>query len=796
MISSYLKPAWRSLTHNPRISALNIAGLTVGMTAAALIFLWVRNEWSFDRYQPGADRIYGVGEKVTTGNSFFEGMPMQFAALAQKSVPGILNITRVDADNRPIVEVDGRSEYEDHVAYVDPNWFDFFSYSFIEGNAATFARDPDGLVLTTAAAQKYFGNGPAVGNTIRIDSMNFTVSAVVADPPPNSSFQFSAYLPIAALETNPDRRLHDESWDNADFRTFIRLSPNARLETVTAGLTKTLQQGAQDNDHVLRAGLTPLTGIHFDHAHVDGRFGTGNAGIVSIFAILGLLILLVACINYVNLTTAKAGLRSKEVSIRKIVGAARTQLFWQFAAESAMISVLSLGASLLLTKLSLPAFAQLTGKDFTGAFGTPLLWGVMAGTLGVAFVLNSIYPALLLSSFNPLNIFRGITVLRLKDVYLRKGLVVVQFTVAILLITSTLVIERQLQFIQSTNPGYSRSQVMTVSFPNHVGLGLSSDQLKGPVSAMQHDLGMHSGIDAVSMASQPVVNIGSRTHNVDWEGKDTSFRPQVGQLSADAGMQDMLKLSMAAGRWFRTGDPSDVNNYVLNETAVNELHIRQPVIGARFSLHGVKGTVIGVVKDFHFRSMHEKIPSLVIFNDPGWWQFFYVKVAPQHAAAAVATVREAWKRYFPGAPLQYSFLDEQFDHLYRQDSIAGTLILLFAAVAVILSSLGLFGLAAFAAERRRREMGIRKVLGASTLSLGSLLSKDFVRLVGVAILVATPLAWWATHNWLQGFAYRVGLSWWMFALSGAVALAIVLLITGWQALRAAWQSPVKSLRIE
>jgi predicted permease len=794
MIRNYFNPAWRSLIHNPRMTALNMAGLTVGMTAAALIFLWVQNEWSFDRYQPDARRVYAVGEKA--GNGFFEGVPMQFAAAARKGMPGIVDITRVDADNHPIIEASGQLEYADNYAYVDPNWFDFFSYSFIDGNSASFARNPYGLVLTRSEAQKYFSNQPAVGRTIRIDSMNFTVGAVISDPLPNSSFQYSAYLPIAALETNPERRQHDESWDNSDFRTFIRLAPNARPATVTSGLTKVLQQGAQDNDHALSAGLTPLTAMHFDHAHVDGRFGTGNAQVVTIFAILGFLILLVACINYVNLTTAKASLRSKEVSIRKIVGAARIQLFWQFAAESALLSGLSLAASLLLMKLCLPAFAQLTGKDFTGAFGTPLLWEVMGSTLAAAFILNSIYPALLLSSFNPLNIFRGVTILRLKDVYLRKGLVVLQFTVAILLITATVVIERQLQYIQSTNPGYDRSQVMTVSYPNHVGLGLTSDQLKGPIRAIEHDLRTNSGIEAVSMASQPVVNIGSRTSNVDWDGKDTSFRPQVGQLSADAEMQDMLKLHMAAGHWFRAGDLSDDQNYILNETAVTELHLRRPVIGARFSLHGAKGTIVGVVKDFHFRSMHEKTPPLVIFNDPGWWQYFYVKISPGHAATALAAVQEAWKRYFPGAPLQYSFLDEQFDHMYRQDSIAGKLILLFAAVAVVLSSLGLFGLAAFAAERRRREIGIRKVLGASTLSLGSLVSKDFVRLVAVAILVATPLAWWATNTWLQGFAYRIHLSWWMFALSGILELAIALLITGWQALRAAWQNPVRSLRVE
>jgi putative ABC transport system permease protein len=796
MIRSYFKSAWRSLLRNQRMTVLNITGLTVGMTAAVLIFLWVQNELSFDRYTPASERVYSLGTRLTTFGWSWEGAPMLFGPMAKQEVPGIERITRLNTDNRPVFEVDDRLEYEKECAYVDANWFDVFSYRWLDGDASGFGQDPYSLVLTASAAKKYFGNRSAIGEIIRVDSMSFRVRGIVADPPPNSSFQYQAYLPIAVLQTNPERRQHDEDWDNTDYRTFIKLAPGVRPEAITASLTKVLQHYSQDNDHVLRTDLTPLHDIHFDNSHSDSIFDHGNKQVVTIFSVLGILILLVACINYVNLTTAKASLRSKEVSIRKIVGAARRQLFMQFVSESVLISLFSLAAALLLVWLILPFFAQLTGKDFTGALNTPAIWEVMGGTLVAAFVLNSIYPALLLSSFKPLNIFRGITLLRIKDVYLRKGLVVLQFGVTILLMTATVVIERQLRYIRTTDPGYDRSQVILVSFPNHISPDQQSDPIKHKVMAIEQELQAHSGIEAVSLASQPVVDIGSMTNSGDWDGKDTSFKPKFGQLSADAGFQKMLRLQLATGRWFRAGDGSDERNYVLNETAVKELHIRQPVVGARFKLHGVEGQIVGVVKDFHFKSLHQKTGPLVIFNNPGWWQYFYVKTAPQSAAAAVATMKDVWKRNFPGIPLEYSFMDERFDHLYRQDAIAGTLILIFTVVAVIISSLGLFGLAAFAAERRQREIGIRKILGATIASIGILLSRDFVKLVGIAILIASPPAWWAMNSWLKNFAYRINMSWWMVGLSGILALTIALIITTYHSIRAGMRNPVKSLKTE
>jgi putative ABC transport system permease protein len=796
MLSNYLKTAWRSLMHNKSLTALNVAGLTLGMTAAVLIFLWVQNELSFDRFEPSADRIYMASTRQTVPRGAWEGAPMLFAAAADKEVPGIEKITRLNADNRPVFHVGTDVQFEKQCAFVDSNWFDVFSYRFIAGSAAGFGRDIHALVLTASAAKRYFGNRDAVGQVIRIDSMNYTVKAVVADPPANSSFQYRAYLPIAALLTDPQQRQQGETWDNDDYRTFLLLKAGVAPEAVTARLTDVFQRYAHDDQHIMRMSVTPLKDMHFDDQNSDSVFEHGSMQVVTIFSLLGFVILLVACINYVNLTTAKASLRSREVSIRKIVGAERWQLFLQFVAESLLISLLSLAATLLLVWLCLPAFTQLTGKDLSGSLSSPAIWEVLGGTLATAFVLNSLYPALLLSSFKPLSVFRGMTVLKLNDAYFRKGLVVLQFGVSILLMTATVVIYRQMRFVQQTNPGYDRSQVMAVSLPYTLDPMHQSPGLQQQIHAMQQEMQGHSSIENVSMVNQPLVHIGSRSNGGDWEGRDTSFRPTIGQLSADANLQKTMRLEMAEGRWFREGDKVDEENYILNETAVRELQIHRPVLGQYFTWQGVQGRIIGIVKDFHFKSLHEKVGPLVVFNNPGWRHVYLVRTAPQRAADAVAAVSAIWKRYLPGTPMQYQFLDEAFDQLYRGDAMAGLLVLIFTVIALCISALGLFGLAAFAAERRGREIGIRRVLGATTASIGGLLSKEFIGLVAIAILVATPLAWWAMNGWLQNFAYRVGLSWWMFALTGGMALAMAVLITGWQAVKAAWKNPVRALRRE
>jgi putative ABC transport system permease protein len=791
MIKSYFKTAWRSLLKNKVMSCLNIAGLTVGMTAAVLIFMWVQNEMSFDGFHPDADRIYRLTTRTTDKKWTWEGSPMLLAGAIVKETPGIETTSRIFADKWPVFEVKGIPQYEKQCAYVDNNWFDLFHYHFIEGNAAGFTRNPNSVILTAAAAKGYFGGREAIGQTVRIDSLNCVVRAVVEDAPTNSTFQYRMFVPIAALMTDRQVRENGENWSNTDYRTFIKFAPGVNVAAANKKLTEVLQKHSYDDNHAIAAGIVNLRDMHFEN-HLDGAmFKHGDIHAVYIFSLLGFLLLLVACINYVNLTTAKASLRSKEVSIRKVVGAARRQLFYQFIVESLLVSLLSLGATLLLIWICLPAFDGLTEKEFVFPLSSLALWKVLGSTLLMAFLLNSLYPALLLSSFKPLNVFRGVTILKVKDAYFRKGLVVLQFSISISLITATIVIYRQMQFIQKNNPGYDKSQVLNVTLPQNLHLD-NNPQL---IEAIKQELLTHAAIENVSMVNQPVISISSSTTGADWDGRDTAFTPKVNQLSTDADLLKTMHLQMAAGRWFEKTGGMDKQNFILNETAVRQLNIRTPVLGQRFSMHGKTGRIIGVVQDFRYRNMHDKIGSLVIFDDPGWWNFFQIRTAPLNAAAAVRAVEDIWKKMVPGIPLEYSFLDDRFDELYKQDRQASVLIFVFAVIAVIISALGLFGLSAFAAEQRTKELGIRKILGATLGNIGMLLSKEFVKLIAVAIIIATPLAWWAMNKWLEDFAYRIEIGWWAPVSAGALALLIALAITSYHTIRASVANPVRSLRI-
>jgi putative ABC transport system permease protein len=792
MIKNHFKTAWRSLLKNKGISFLNITGLAVGMTAAVLIFLWVQNEVNFDNYHENADRIYRLSTKTTDNTWIWEGSPMLLAKAIKNEIPEIQQITRLYADNQPVFEVNGNMQYEKQTAYVDPNWFNTFKYHFIEGSGTAFSQRPFSIILSSSEAKKYFGNGHAAGQIIRIDSTNYEVTGVVNDAPTNSSFQYRAYIPIDALLRNKDIRENGENWDNTDYLTFVKLPENTHIQDIARRFTKILQKNMHDDKNSIEAGLVSLKDMHFENNLQASAFEHGNLKVVYIFSVLGFVILLVACINYVNLTTAKASLRSKEISVRKIIGADRKQLFFQFIVESLLVSILSLGVTLLLIYVSLPAFNSITGKSFALDLGSSEIWKVLGSTLLVTLLLNSIYPAILLSSFNPINMFRGITILKLKDTYLRKGLVVLQFGISIMLITGTIVIYLQMHFIQKTNPGYERSQILTVGLPYNLHLENKALFMK----TIQQQLLTHSTIESVSMVNQPVVQIGSASTGADWEGRNSSFKPKVAQLSADADLLKTMHFKMEEGRWFENSGESDKNNFILNETAVRELNIHQPVIGQRFSLHGQSGQIVGVVKDFHYKSLHEKVGSLVIFNNPDWWNFFMVRIHSQNATSAIQSVEDVWKKFAPGVPIEYSFLDERFNDLYRQDKLASELILVFALIALVISALGLFGLAAFASEQRTKEVGIRKILGASLPSIGVLLSKDFVKLVAIAFIIASPLAWWAMNSWLNNFAYRINMSWWMIGLSGLLAFVIALIITNYHAVKAGLQNPVTSLRSE
>jgi putative ABC transport system permease protein len=794
MFKNYFKTAWRSIWKNKTTTVINVIGLSVGMTAAILIFLWVQNEMSYDNYHKDANNIYRLTTNLKTEGWIWETTPLLLAGAVKKEVPEIENTARLYYSDMPVFNINNNLSYEKKCAFVDDDWFNIFHYDFIEGNAASFANDMNSIILTASDAKKYFGSvDKAMGKVIHSDSLNYVVKGIVKDAPTNSSFQFTAFIPLQNLLRNPERKANDENWDNANYITFIKVQSNANIPALTKKITNVLQQRSGDTEKQSSISLENLKDMHFETDLQSSFFASGNKNTVYIFSVLGILLLIIACINHVNLTTAKASLRAKEVSVRKIVGAGRMQLFYQFLSEAFLVSIMALTVTLALIKLCLPAFNTITDKHFSLSLLSSSLWKVAGITLLSAFVLSSIYPALILSSFKPLNVFRGFTVLKLKDSYLRKGLVTIQFTISVMLIAGTIIIYKQMQFIQQTNPGYNRSQVLMTHVPPNIDFNKKTQI----VNLIKQELLAESSIQNVSLTNQPILNIGSySTGAADWAGRDTTFNPKIAQLSVDADYANTMQLRMKEGRWFEKNNEADKNNVILNETAIKELNIPGPYIGQRFTWKGNKGQVIGIVKDFKFKSLHDKTGPLVVFQNPGWANLFMIRVAPGNAQQAVNALQKIWKQILPGKPLEYNFLDDSFNQLYKADKQTSLLILIFAVIAIAISCLGLFGLAAFAAEQRTKEIGIRKVLGATVANITTLISKDFVKLVCIAIVIATPLSLLAMNKWIQSFAYRINIGWWIFVVAGLIALLIALITVSFQSIKAAIANPVKSLRTE
>lgn len=795
MFKHYLKTAWRTVWKNKQVSFINMAGLSIGMMAAVFILLWVQNEMSFDSYHPQADNIYRITNILHNDKQhtwIWETSPMLLAEQAKQEIPAVEN-TAMLQPTLPVFNVNDHLFNEKNGAYVSKGWFDLFHYDFIEGSPESLFQDPFSILLTESEAKKYFGSQDAIGQVIRIDSVNYTVQAVVKDNPANSSFQYQALIPMSAYLSDPKERKAAESWSNFNFMTFLLLHKQTNVAAVAKQLSAILDKNSKSNN--ASVSLEPLKDIHFESDLQFGMLHHGNKRTVYIFAILGFLLILIACINYVNLTTARASLRAKEISVRKIAGAKRRQLFFQFLTESLVISFISLLIAVLLIHLLLPFFNRLTGEHFLFQIASWNVWKILLGTLLFATLLNSIYPALLLSSFKPLNVFRGSSILRVKDVSFRKVLVVLQFIVSSLLIMGTIVIFRQLKFIQASSPGYNKSQVFSLRVPITY-FAHNRKEIPSLLKAFKHELLLQTSVAGITLTNQPAEAVRSSTTGVEWEGKSKSFHPAIAQLSTDAAFPKIFDVQLKSGRWFYPDNPNDQHNVVLNETAVKEFHIHEPVIGQPFVLHGDTGQVIGIARDFHYQSLHDKIGPLAIFSDPSWYQYIYIRTAPGKIPEALQAASKDWKKYFSDGPFDYTFLDQAFDNLYKSDRLASKLILIFSCLAVFISCLGLLGLTAFAAEQRTKEIGIRKILGASVKDIVSLLSKDFILLVLIAFIIAAPVAWWAMNKWLQNFAYRISINAWMFMVAGIVLLIIAMLTTGYYAVKTGLRNPVKNLRTE
>jgi putative ABC transport system permease protein len=788
MFGSYLKISVRHIRKHKIYSLINIAGLAIGMACCILIFLWVQDELGFDRFHKNSNRIFRALSTDHSGGEMFRsaGVPSLLGPTLVDEYPEVVKYTRCQVGWSGYYLHRGDKNFMwEKLATVDPSFFKVFHFPFIAGDPETALLDKHSIVLTESLAKKIFANEEPMGQVLKISDRDFEVTAVIEDIPANSHLQFDYAFP--AINMADFRESRFDSWTYSQFATYIELEPQAdaeALEEKIAGIVKThLPQSRKV------ISLQALKDIHLHSKGIDTWMivyaPQGNKAIVTIFILTALSILLLACVNFMNLATARATTRMKEVGLRKVVGADKKDLIKQFMGESILFSLLAFIVSLLLVKLLLPVFNTLSGKGFSLDFSAD--FRVYLGLLGIVALtgfLSGSYPALFLSSFRPVNILRSATLPAFKKHgTMRKLLVVGQFAFSITLIAITIVMYSQFHFIKTKDLGYDQENL--ISFASYGEIGNNYESVR-------NELLQNPDILSVCRGFPPRQSLAGTTE-VDWEGKDASREFLIHE---DTGGYDYLQtfgLEMAEGRFFSREFPTDPDHFILNETAVRRMGIKSPV-GKRLTYKGKTGNIIGVLKDYHGGSLHYPIQAKVFTFSPGF--FTTVKFRSGKTAETVAYLEDKWNKFVPGYPFRYGFLDEDVANLYETDKKVGRIFQYFTFLAVFISCLGLFGLASFMVERRTKEIGIRKVLGAKVLTIILLLSKEFMKWVLLANMIAWPVSFLITRNWLRSFAYRINLSLSVFLFSALLALIIAVITVSFQAFKAARANPIHSLRYE
>ena len=684
-------------------------------------------------------------------------------------------------------------DYEEGAKFTDPSLFNMFDFHLLRGNTETALTAPNSVVLTPAIAQKYFGNEDPIGQNLDIEwrgkTFSVTVEGLLAPAPSNSHLQFELLISYATLQQAFSPRMF-ASWFNKTPATYLLLKEGAAWQSFETKMQQFIQDHVATNFPNREIWFTyfiqPLTDIHLNQMGLPIQ-AEGNLRYIYIFLIVALAILLIACINYMNLSTARSTKRAKEVGVRKVLGAFRKQLAGQFLTEGLLFSVASFVLALALINLFLPVFNTLTGKALAVEIWTN--WRLLGAMLGISLLTGmfaSSYPALVLSSFRPSHVLKQALPAGKKGQRLRKALVVGQFVCGVVLIIGTLVIFSQLRYMQDKKLGFDKERVVAVP--------LRSQNLIGRLATLKSELRKLPGIEAITIST------GLPGKPIDGNGvklADAEDYTVQNVLGVDTGYKDVVNLEMIDGRWFDADHPTDSSAYVLNELAVTALGLTDP-IGQTLDRNGVVGPVIGVVKDFHFATLHETIEPLFVFMSSQSWDFrqLAIKIAPNQVASTLPALKTVWEEVLPDEPFTYSFLDDDLKQLYTAEQRLGQIFGVFAGLALLISCMGLFGLAAFTAEQRTKEIGVRKVLGASVSGIVGLLSKDFLRLVLIAFVIATPLAFYGMQRWLEDFAYRVEIGWEIFIVASLMASAIAILTVSYQSIKAALSNPIDALRYE
>ena len=789
MLKNYFRVAWRALINNKTFSFINIFGLSLGMACSLLIILWVADEVGKDGWHKDVNRIYMMYETELIDGKRVGGYwtPGLLVQELKRKIPEIQYGSAIMDDERTNFEVGSKKMKMDGVD-ADSDYFKMFSYPLLEGSAESALNGPASIAISEKMARIFFGNAhSAIGRIIRCeDRRNFTVSAVFADVPHNSSLKFDFVINwMAYLEDNPWLKI----WDNNSPSTAIMLRPGSDPARVVAKLDHFLDAYNKSFTAGFRLdlGIQPFNEAYLHGNFVDGKPAGGRIEYVRLFSLVAVFILFIACINFMNLTTARSGRRAKEIGIRKVSGAVRGSLTRQFLVEAILLTAVAAVLALMIVSAVLPLFNQLTNKFIQVPFSSPVFYAGLLGLVVVTGTLAGLYPALFLSGLQPVRVLKGALKFSGGPVFLRKGLVVFQFVLSIVLIIGTIVVARQINYVQTADIGYSRDNL--IYMPIEGGLASKFDVFREQVAQMP-------GVKMVSSIQDRPVHIGRDiTGSVEWSGKTPGTNAQFTVTAAGYDWVRTMRLQLADGRDFSRDYSTDTAGYLINEVAAAIFNYKNPV-GQPLTLWGQKGHIVGVLKNFHLTNLHEPIRPLIVRMFKPTWGNALVRVDPQYTQRVVAGLSKISAALNPQFPFTYFFTDDEYRKMYDSDVIVGRLSNCFAGLAIFISCMGLLGLAMFTAEQRRKEIGIRKVLGASALSLLKLLSGEFMALVAIALLIASPLAWWAMHVWLRDYAYSIGIEWWIFGLAGALAILIALLTVSLQSIRAALANPVKSLRSE
>lgn len=788
MLKNYFIVAFRQLKKNKGYSFLNIVGLALGMACAMFILLWVNDEFQYDRFHKNYPSLYKVLENQTyEGKTYtFSALPGKFGTSVKDELPEIKYSARADWGSQVLFSVGDKSIYETGY-FTDPDFLKMFSFRLLKGDTSLVLKDPTSCVITDKMAEKFFGKEDAIGRTLKVNNDKlFKVVGIVEEPPLSSSIKFSW---LASFDIYEKQNPWLQQWGNNGIQTYVQLKPGADPVQVNKKLYNFI--ASKDTNAIAKPFLLSANDWRLRNNFEEGKQTGGRITFVRLFSIIAIIIIIIACINFMNLATARSEQRAREVGVRKTMGAGRGTLIRQFFSESVLMAFTAMLIAALIVWLVLPAFNILVEKKLSFSLGNPVIWGGLPLMALCCGLLAGSYPSLYLSSFNPITVLKGLRIGKNSAIiYVRKGLVITQFVISIVLIISTIIIYRQLQHVKNRHLGYNKENVLIASL---------HEKMNERFPAIYNELMATNVVENAAISNSGVLDVGSSSGDFVWDGKTPNSQLLVSMEWVNPQFLPTMAMQIKYGRNFYDDITTDSSSIIINETFAKIIGKENPVgdIIRRDNGNGKKLLIAGVVKDFIYNDMYRKPDPLILFCDTSNVNRMLIKLkANQDVTKAIAKVEAVIKMAAPAYPFEYKFLDDEFDKLFKSESLIGKLSRVFAFLAILISCLGLFGLAAYTAERRTKEIGVRKVLGATISNLVALLSKDFLRLVAISSVIAFPIAWWGMNKFLQGFAYRITIQWWVFAIAGLLAVIIALFTVSFQAIKAAIANPVNSLRTE